>query len=276
MTNLWAKAAGEFWRKNEGKNGINKFSDVLKSDEFKSYYASKYGSVKSNSSKKSKSKSNSKNKNRKTRRHGGAGKDDEPIMGESAKAVRDACKKVVGKEQNSGSGSASGAAPSSVFNFSLAQPTSTGNRGVVEGIANVIPRNEDTSLDTENPVPTEEPVTEAPAAGEQAVEEPVVEKPVVEEQAVEEQAVEEQAAGEPVTEAPAGEGEQAAGETVEAPAGEGEQAAGETVEGTDITGKEPPVSGGKKSRKRRGSKRGGKKRGSKKVSKRGSKKSRRM
>lgn len=36
----WAKAAGEFYRKNKGKNGINSFTDVLQSSAFKtSYYA---------------------------------------------------------------------------------------------------------------------------------------------------------------------------------------------------------------------------------------------
>jgi len=40
---MWAKAAGEYYRKNKGKNGIESFSDVLKSSEFKQEYHAKYG-----------------------------------------------------------------------------------------------------------------------------------------------------------------------------------------------------------------------------------------
>jgi hypothetical protein len=40
---MWAKAAGEYYRKNKGKNGIESFSDVLKSVEFKQEYYAKYG-----------------------------------------------------------------------------------------------------------------------------------------------------------------------------------------------------------------------------------------
>ena len=40
---MWAKAAGEYYRKNKGKNGIESFSDVLKSSDFKSEYYAKYG-----------------------------------------------------------------------------------------------------------------------------------------------------------------------------------------------------------------------------------------
>jgi hypothetical protein len=40
---MWAKAAGEYYRKNKGKNGIESFSDVLESPEFKSEYYAKYG-----------------------------------------------------------------------------------------------------------------------------------------------------------------------------------------------------------------------------------------
>ena len=40
---MWAKAAGEYYRKNKGKNGIQSFSDVLKSDLFKKEYYAKYG-----------------------------------------------------------------------------------------------------------------------------------------------------------------------------------------------------------------------------------------
>jgi len=39
----WAKAAGEFYRKNKGKNGIESFTDVLKSSAFKSSYYAKHG-----------------------------------------------------------------------------------------------------------------------------------------------------------------------------------------------------------------------------------------
>ena len=45
-TSNWAKAAGEFYRKNKGKNGIETFSDVLKSAEFKKEYHAKYGKTK--------------------------------------------------------------------------------------------------------------------------------------------------------------------------------------------------------------------------------------
>jgi hypothetical protein len=40
---MWAKAAGEYYRKNKGKNGIESFSDVLKSSDFKAEYHAKYG-----------------------------------------------------------------------------------------------------------------------------------------------------------------------------------------------------------------------------------------
>lgn len=40
---MWAKAAGEYYRKNKGKNGIESFSDVLKSADFKAEYYAKYG-----------------------------------------------------------------------------------------------------------------------------------------------------------------------------------------------------------------------------------------
>jgi hypothetical protein len=40
---MWAKAAGEYYRKNKGTNGIESFSDVLKSPEFKQEYHAKYG-----------------------------------------------------------------------------------------------------------------------------------------------------------------------------------------------------------------------------------------
>jgi len=39
---MWAKAAGEYYRKNKGKNGIESFADVLKSEEFKMEYENKY------------------------------------------------------------------------------------------------------------------------------------------------------------------------------------------------------------------------------------------
>ena len=39
----WAKAAGDFYRKNKGKNGINSFTDVLKSSAFKTSYYAKHG-----------------------------------------------------------------------------------------------------------------------------------------------------------------------------------------------------------------------------------------
>ena len=42
-TSMWAKAAGEYYRKNKGMNGIESFSDVLKSPEFKQEYYAKYG-----------------------------------------------------------------------------------------------------------------------------------------------------------------------------------------------------------------------------------------
>jgi hypothetical protein len=40
---MWAKAAGEYYRKNKGKNGIESFTDVLKSSDFKNSYHAKYG-----------------------------------------------------------------------------------------------------------------------------------------------------------------------------------------------------------------------------------------
>jgi hypothetical protein len=40
---MWAKAAGEYYRKNKGRNGIESFSDVLKSSDFKAAYYAKYG-----------------------------------------------------------------------------------------------------------------------------------------------------------------------------------------------------------------------------------------
>jgi hypothetical protein len=39
---MWAKSAGEYYRKNKGKNGIESFSDVLKSPDFKNEYYKKY------------------------------------------------------------------------------------------------------------------------------------------------------------------------------------------------------------------------------------------
>jgi hypothetical protein len=42
-TSMWAKAAGEYYYKNKGQNGIESFSDVLKSPEFKAEYNAKYG-----------------------------------------------------------------------------------------------------------------------------------------------------------------------------------------------------------------------------------------
>lgn len=40
---MWAKAAGEYYRKNKGKNGIESFMDVLKSSDFKRQYHAKHG-----------------------------------------------------------------------------------------------------------------------------------------------------------------------------------------------------------------------------------------
>ena len=40
---MWAKAAGEYYRSHKNDPKINSFSDVLKSPDFKAYYASKYG-----------------------------------------------------------------------------------------------------------------------------------------------------------------------------------------------------------------------------------------
>jgi hypothetical protein len=59
---MWAKAAGEYYRKNKGKNGIQSFSDVLKSSDFKQEYHTKYGKTMSKKDKKGK---------RSTKRHGG-------------------------------------------------------------------------------------------------------------------------------------------------------------------------------------------------------------
>ena len=59
---MWAKAAGEYYRKNKGKNGIQSFSDVLKSSAFKQEYHAKYGKTMSKKDKKGK---------RSTKRHGG-------------------------------------------------------------------------------------------------------------------------------------------------------------------------------------------------------------
>jgi hypothetical protein len=41
--NMWAKAAGEYYRKNKGKNGIESFMDVLESSDFKRQYHAKHG-----------------------------------------------------------------------------------------------------------------------------------------------------------------------------------------------------------------------------------------
>lgn len=59
-TSNWAKSAGEFYRKNKGKNGIESFSDVLKSAAFKKEYHAKYG---------------------KTKKHGGEDLQELPIIG---------------------------------------------------------------------------------------------------------------------------------------------------------------------------------------------------
>jgi hypothetical protein len=40
---MWAKEAGEYYRKNVGKNGIESFTDVLKSSDFKKEYYAKNG-----------------------------------------------------------------------------------------------------------------------------------------------------------------------------------------------------------------------------------------
>lgn len=40
---MWAKEAGEYYRKNVGKNGIESFTDVLKSSDFKKQYYAKNG-----------------------------------------------------------------------------------------------------------------------------------------------------------------------------------------------------------------------------------------
>lgn len=40
---MWAKAAGEYYRSHKNDPKIKSFSDVLKSPDFKAYYASKYG-----------------------------------------------------------------------------------------------------------------------------------------------------------------------------------------------------------------------------------------
>jgi len=41
--NMWAKAAGEYYRSHKNDPKIKEFSDVLKSPDFKKYYLSKYG-----------------------------------------------------------------------------------------------------------------------------------------------------------------------------------------------------------------------------------------
>jgi hypothetical protein len=41
--NMWAKAAGEYYRSHKNDPNIKEFSDVLKSPDFKKYYLSKYG-----------------------------------------------------------------------------------------------------------------------------------------------------------------------------------------------------------------------------------------
>ena len=60
---MWAKAAGEYYRKNKGKNGIESFADVLKSEEFKMEYENKYknkGTAKTMGKKEKKSMRNAK------------------------------------------------------------------------------------------------------------------------------------------------------------------------------------------------------------------------
>jgi len=41
--NMWAKAAGEYYRSHKNDPKIKEFRDVLKSPDFKKYYLSKYG-----------------------------------------------------------------------------------------------------------------------------------------------------------------------------------------------------------------------------------------
>jgi hypothetical protein len=41
--NMWAKAAGEYYRSHKNDPKIKEFSDVLKSPNFKNYYMTKYG-----------------------------------------------------------------------------------------------------------------------------------------------------------------------------------------------------------------------------------------
>jgi hypothetical protein len=52
--NMWAKAAGEYYRSHKNDPKIREFSDVLKSPDFKKYYLSKYGKGKGSQIKNSK------------------------------------------------------------------------------------------------------------------------------------------------------------------------------------------------------------------------------
>ena len=75
---MWAKAAGEYYRKNKGKNGITLFSDVLKSSDFKREYNAKYGKT---------SKARGSKKMRSTRRIMGGDGDEVPPEGEEEEPV---------------------------------------------------------------------------------------------------------------------------------------------------------------------------------------------
>ena len=58
--NMWAKAAGEYYRSHKNDPKIKEFSDVLKSPDFKNYYMSKYGKGKSRFTKKNHTRNNKK------------------------------------------------------------------------------------------------------------------------------------------------------------------------------------------------------------------------
>jgi hypothetical protein len=75
---MWAKAAGEYYRKNKGKNGITLFSDVLKSSDFKREYNAKYGKT---------SKARGSKKMRSTRRMRGGDITTEEVVPEGEEVV---------------------------------------------------------------------------------------------------------------------------------------------------------------------------------------------
>jgi hypothetical protein len=76
--NMWAKAAGEYYRSHKNDPNIKEFRDVLKSPDFKKYYLSKYGKGKSSQS--SSTRSNKKLSKNQKKHMGEEIKNEEPEM----------------------------------------------------------------------------------------------------------------------------------------------------------------------------------------------------